>query len=177
MPRDVSFVFDPFEIAGVDKANFSADARERVLEEVADLVLNQVKADTAKGISPVYGDKFEALSPDYKKFKIAQGRGGAPNLRFDGDMIEAVKIEKQGDFLRIFVEDSQSDKADGHNDHSGESTLPLRRFIPKFDEDDGWSDRITKKITQTVKGAEEESIRQIIEEGLTVRTTGTFEPE
>lgn len=154
MARDVSFVFDPFEIAGVDKDTIRPSERERVLSEVSDYVINQVLIDTSKGISAVYGDSWDPLSDDYKKFKKKEGKGSKANLEFCGDLLEAVKITTESDdTIKIYVSKSQSDKADGHNNHSGESQLPLRRFIPGPD-DSGWRDGINKKIKSIVNNAE-----------------------
>ena len=172
MARDVSYTFDPFEIAGVDKESLSSSEKNRVLAEVADYVQTQVLKDTANGLSAVYGTRWESLSSDYKKIKRSKGGKPVANLELEGDLLSAVKTEALSDAVRIYVEADQSDKADGHNNHSGESKLPLRRFIPADGE--GFRSGIERKIKEIVREAEPVSLAdQAIQEligGLQVST-------
>jgi len=66
-------------------------------------------------------------------------KGGyrTPNLELEGDMLDALTFEttSSGITVGIFEDSGQADKADGHNNFSGKSKLPLRRFIPKSDEE------------------------------------------
>lgn len=171
MARDVSYEFDPFELAGVSREDVQDP--DAVLESVASYVQSQVLDDTGRGISAVYGTKWSGLNKDYKKTK--QAKGGAPvaNLELFGDMLLAVKTETKTNTVRIFVEDDQSDKADGHNNHSGESSLPLRRFIPA--ESETFRSGINKEIISIVKEAvkegpslTEQALEELVNEGLTV---------
>lgn len=175
MARDVSYTFDPFELAAVDKD--AVEDPQAVAEEVASFVLTQVLQDTASGMSAVYGTKWDGLSKKYKADKIAGGGQGIANLEFAGDLLSAVRTEVTRDnMVRIFVEDDQSDKADGHNNHSGESSLPLRRFIPG--ENEGFRSGIEKEIISIVKEAprtrslEQEALSELVDSGLSILLRG-----
>lgn len=183
MARDVSYVFDPFEIAGVDPDELSEADKTSVLEEVSDIVLTQVLKDTSQGLSSVTGKQWQLkLNDDYAKRKKAMGGVPIANLELEGDLLQAVRIVREGDTkLKLFVESEQSDKADGHNNHSGKSKLPLRRFIPNEDDGDTFRAGINKQITKTVKEvtpneaetAFNRALRELVEEGLIVTTRGT----
>lgn len=181
MARDVSFVFDPFEIAGVDKETIVPSEVARILSEVSDLVVSQVLKDTKNQISPVDGSDFEALSKDYAKFKKKSGKKPIPNLRFDGDLMDALAISVEpDDKLKLYVEASQSDKADGHNNHSGDSKLPLRRYVPLEGVDSGFRDVIENKIKRIVNSADlieqpslaDQAIAELVAQGVTATLTG-----
>lgn len=182
MARDVSYVFDPFEIAGVDPDNLSESDKTSVLEEVSDLVLTQVLKDTSQGLSAVTGRQWKiTLNEDYAKRKQAAGGTPIANLELEGDLLQAVRIVREGDTkLKLFVEEDQSDKADGHNNHSGDSKLPRRRFIPNEDDGDTFRAGINKQITKVVKevtpnkaeAALNKALRELVEEGLIVTTRG-----
>jgi hypothetical protein len=49
-------------------------------------------------------------------------------------MLEAIKTEVSGNTVTVKVTGKQGAKADGHCNHSGESRIPLRRFIPTAEE-------------------------------------------
>lgn len=180
MARDVSFVFDPFEVAGVDKDTVQPSEVSRVLDEVSSAVLSQVLKDTKNQISSVDGSDFEALSAGYAKFKKKSGKKPIPNLRFDGDMLDALSVEVTDDKVRLYVEASQADKADGHNNHSGDSRLPTRRFIPLEGQDAGFRDVIENKIKRIVNSAQlieqpslvDQALAELVTQGVTGVLTG-----
>jgi hypothetical protein len=74
--------------------------------------------------------KFKALSKEYAAEKKEETGVSDPNLDRSGDMIRALDYRIVGDKLEIGVYGPDAGKADGHNNFSGESTLPLRRFLP-----------------------------------------------
>lgn len=133
MARKVEFIFDPFEMSGVDSSELDAATVSAVLSDVKDYVLEAVLSDTADLTSSVTGRQFPKLSPQYAKAKKAQGAKPIPNLELDGDMLSALRVTRSGSSLKLHVLASQADKADGHNNHSGESSLPARKFIPSED--------------------------------------------
>lgn len=111
------------------------DAPDSVKEEIGEYLVEQILAATAESKSPVAGyGKFPSLSKEYKKFKEESGRSGVPNLDFEGDMLSALDYEITDDGLKIGVFGDQAPKADGHNNLSGASSLPLRRFLPDIGE-------------------------------------------
>lgn len=103
-----------------------ADAKR----DVGEFVVGEILRAVSSGRSPVEGrGAFQKLDIEY----AIREKGGnrTPNLELQGDMLDSLTFENiaSGVEVGIFVEDEQ-DKADGHNNFSGESRLPTRRFIP-----------------------------------------------
>lgn len=130
MARSVKFKFNPFVLLGVDPPKGVAN-RQQSLKDMSDFLLEQVLQDVGKAFSPVLDAPFDPLSKSYSKFKRSKGRGGRANLEFKGDLLNALKTKVQGNQITLITEGKQAGKADGHNNHSGRSLLPERRYIPK----------------------------------------------
>lgn len=152
MARTVKFEFDPFKELDINLPR-GAD-KESILEEVADFTLASVLESIGNSRSPVasYG-KFPALNPEYKKRKVAEGGQPVPNLELSGDLIAAMEVFPKGNRIVIRVKGKEGDKADGHNNHSGESQLPLRRFIPA--EGEMFNQTIMRGIKEIIRSHEE----------------------
>jgi hypothetical protein len=154
MARKVEFEFDPFEIAGVDKDQLPASVIRDALDDVKNYVLEQVLLDVADTKSPVTGRNFKKLNSEYAKTKAKEGGTPIANLLLDGYMLDAVRIKSAGrDKLLLYVAADQSDKADGHNNHSGDSKLPTRRFIPYAEDDDSFRPAIRDGIKDIIENA------------------------
>lgn len=111
------------------------DAPESVKQEIGEFLVEQILASTAESTSPIQGHgKFEKLDPKYAKFKESEGRSPVPNLDFEGDMLSALDYEITDEGLKIGIFGNQAPKADGHNNFSGLSKLPPRRFLPDVGE-------------------------------------------
>jgi hypothetical protein len=116
---------------GETSTTLEIDAPDDVKQEIGEYLVEQILAYTAESKSPVAGyGKFPSLSKKYKEKKEESGRSGVPNLDFDGDMLGALDFEVTEDGIKIGVFGDQAPKADGHNNLSGQSELPLRRFLP-----------------------------------------------
>lgn len=150
----VEFIFDPFEVAGVEKPDISKAKRDQILRDVADYVLESVLSDVGDSRSPVTGKQFKKLDKDYAAEKKREGGTPVPNLLMQGDLLDSLLVKKKGDKLILTVGDSQQDKADGHNNHTGDSQLPRRPFIPDADE------------SETFRPAIRQGIREIIDDVL-----------
>lgn len=145
----VKYDFDPFEIAGVSRRKFSDSDIQDIMSDVSDLVKEKVLDYVGSGESPVSGvRKFKALNEKYAK----EQKGGSrlPNLELEGDMLNAVKVIPKGKKLRLTLDEDQQDKADGHNNFSGLSNLPPRRFVPKEDDGQTFKEDIIKHIRDIV---------------------------
>jgi hypothetical protein len=152
MAREVIYEFDPFEITGIKKPR--GVSRKEILKDVGDFVVETVLSEVSKTNSPVKGHgKFPKLSKDYKAFKRSQGAGTKPNLELEGDMLEALRFTTKEGKVQVGIKGKQGDKADGHNNHSGDSRLPLRRFIPT--EDETFKQSIVRGIKDIIKAHEE----------------------
>lgn len=72
------------------------------------------------------------------------------NLELTGKMLDALTVKVKGNQLEYFVDDeSQQGKVDGHNNFTGKSKIPTRKFIP--DTDESLRAGILKEIKTLVK--------------------------
>lgn len=105
--------------------------------------------------SPLDGSRYQALSKDYKKFKQESGAPGVPNLDLEGDMLSSLEyVELSGGKLELGVFGDQAPKADGHNNFSGKSKIPERRFLP------GEGESFKSSIQKEVQGIVNEALAQ-----------------
>lgn len=104
----------------------------KIKTQVAEYLLEQTLLNVGEAKSPVSGESFPGLSKEYKKFKISESRPGVANLEFTGDMLDDLSYELTETGVRIgFFGTKEAEKADGHNNFSGQSELPKRRFLPE----------------------------------------------
>lgn len=117
----------------LDLEDVPENRKEDAKEEVGQFLVDSIMENLDQGNSPVSGQSFKKLSKKYaEKMK---GGDRTPNLELDGDLRAAIGHESSEDGIIIGVMDkSQRPKADGHNNFSGKSNLPLRRFIPSEEE-------------------------------------------
>lgn len=125
----IFFEFDPFEATGIPKPKGNVrEAKKRV----ADLVLEEVLNHVGQSSSPVMGESWKrSLSKSYKKFKSKHSSNLSANMELFGDMLDNLEavVNRYG-MVELRQTGDQVDKADGHNNHSGRSSLPQRRYIP-----------------------------------------------
>lgn len=128
----LAFEFDPFELAGVEPPK-NPTLRRQAKEEIGQYVLAEVLDACADGRSPVSGGAWKhSLSKEYKARKEATSGVGYANMELNGDMLDALEVtQKTGNKLALQIDGHEGDKADGHNNFSGDSELPTRQFIPK----------------------------------------------
>jgi hypothetical protein len=132
MAEKISFTFDPFELIGLPVPEDGGDEARR---RMARFVRDQVIEYCGDGKSPVAGGAWKrTLSAAYKKRKIEQGGNAYADMILEGDMLKALDCVVLDDgMLELVIEGPEAAKADGHNNHSGKSTLPMRQFIPEED--------------------------------------------
>ena len=147
MARKVSYQFNPYEIVGKDSP--SSHKRGDAMYDMADAIKEEILGYMESANSPVKGyGRFPALSKAYKSRKSALGGSSIADLELFGDMKAALQVRpnvRRG-VITVEVIGKQGDKADGHNNHSGDSSLPLRRFIPA----DG--ETFKRAITSKIRG-------------------------
>lgn len=129
--------------------------REQVKQDVGDFLKEKILEKVSSGKSPVAGERFSPLDPAYAK--KAHGGNRTPRLEDTGDMLDSLdyKITTKGIDLGIFGS-GEGDKADGHNNFSGKSQIPQRRFLP--DEGQDFQSDIQKGIEQIVADALADSV-------------------
>jgi hypothetical protein len=130
--------------------------KSEVVDSVKDYILEQVLLHVAEGKSPVAGHgKFKKLDKDYAERKDEEGgtvlAGRGSNLELTGALMSSLKITKRGNKMTLTVERDQQDKADGHNNFSGDSKLPIRRFIPFAEEEETFNAKIIEGVRKIVE--------------------------
>lgn len=106
------------------------DVKDDIIEEVGTFLVEQILMTVGDAKSPVSGESFPSLSKKYRALKEEQGGSGTPDLELTGAMKDALTFEATDTGLEIGFFGDQAGKADGHNNFSGESKIPKRRFLP-----------------------------------------------
>lgn len=134
-----------------------AEAKEAVGEYLMGAMLDKI----ADGKSPVKGERFPRLSKPYADEEKFGDR--TPNLDLEGDMLNALEFKRRkGDEIEIGIfKKKEVPKADGHNNFSGKSDLPQRRFVP--DERQEFKKDIEAGIKRTIKNFEQEIETEVSE--------------
>jgi hypothetical protein len=120
------------KLVDLDLSDIPKNKQKTVKKEVGEYIIDEILSFVSEGKSPVIGEKttFKKLNTDYAKAEKNGDRN--PDLELLGDMLDSLtfKNTKKGIEVGIFKA-NEVPKADGHNNFSGKSTLPTRRFIPK----------------------------------------------
>jgi hypothetical protein len=110
----------------------SDHAKERIKEEAGAFILEKTLEFVGSAKSPVSGEGWKrTLSPLYAKQKREDGATVIANLENSGEMLQSLDIVTTDDGIKIGVFGGEAEKADGHNNFSGDSMLPQRRFLPE----------------------------------------------
>lgn len=145
---DVEFRFTLEDFISARKLDkITITKRKQIESEVKDIVLTEVIEKIGEGVSPVTGRKFKKLSKDYLIKKEELGGTPEANLELFGDLKNSLRVKKKGDELILTVLSDQQPKADGHNNFSGKSSLPERKFIPNAKKGETFS----RDIRDTIK--------------------------
>jgi phage gpG-like protein len=147
------------EIDIFDSTTLSRDDRSDVAEEVGKYLVEEINASLASSKSPIEGESFPRLSADYKKRKVADGFSGVPDLERSGAMKDALdyKVTSRGVQIGFFSDKENASKADGHNNFSGNSLIPQRRFLPDIGQ--SFKSRMEKDIKDIVSEAVANSLK------------------
>jgi hypothetical protein len=142
------------ELKGLTK-----DQRREVLDQIGELLVEQILDAVGDQKSPVTGNAFKPLSLEYSKRKKDEVGNTRANLDLFGDMLSSVDYKIRDEKLEIGVFGSEAPKADGHNNISGDSKIPTRRFIPAQGQD----------FTAEIKGLIKETVDQYKAENLRLK--------
>jgi phage gpG-like protein len=165
---------DQIKEVKLDLEGIPLSQQDEVKAEVGDLIVEKIKEFLRQGESPVNGESFDPLSKEY----AAKMKGGdkTPNLLFYGDLYDSITFEPSDKGVVVgLIEASENDigKADGHNNFSGKSKLPQRRFIPKGRQK--FNDEIMAEVNDIVdkfrEDAQAEQVQVQTEEGPTEVST------
>jgi hypothetical protein len=117
----------------LDLSDVPESRHATVKREVGDYVTEEILRALSSGKSPVAGESFKKLNKEYAD-EMKDGNR-TPNLELDGDLLDALRYKSNDRGIEIGIfKSSEVPKADGHNNFSGDSKLPTRRFIPKDDQ-------------------------------------------
>lgn len=111
--------------------------------------MEQILQRVSSRKSPITGESFTPLtSKDYKKEKKNAGLSAVADLEFSGKMLDSLDYKIDGDDITIGVFGEAAPRADGHNNLSGDSSLPERRFLPGKGE--GFVPAIQKQLDRII---------------------------
>lgn len=113
-----------------DLPDLSKKAKDKIRKSVGQLLVEETLISMSSSESPVQGESFPALKKEYKEFKQKEGLAGVPDLEFSGNLKDSLGFESSDDGIKLGHFDSEAPKADGHNNFSGDSPLPKRRYLP-----------------------------------------------
>ena len=141
---EVSATLDLFE-----GRKLPADVKERIRDEVGTYLVEQTQIALAERKSPVSGEAIRALtSKSYKEFKKREVGNTNADLEFSGQMKDEIDFRPTAEGIKIGVFGDRAGAADGHNNFSGRSQLPKRRFLPA--ENQVYKQEIQKTVKQIV---------------------------
>lgn len=114
-----------------DLEGLSRSQKRELMDQIGELLVEQVLSYVADVSTPVSGAAYKkTLSKEYKKFKLEEVGSDQPNLDLTGEMLNSLEYKVQGEKLELGIFGEDAPKADGHNNFSGKSKLPQRRFLP-----------------------------------------------
>lgn len=140
---EISSVIDI--VSGIEA---SESAKERIKAAVGEYLIEQTLLYVGNTKSPISGESWPGLSPSYKQEKAEAGQTPVANLEATGNMLSAIDFETTDTGIKIGIFGGEALKADGHNNFSGESELPKRRFLPT--EDQVYKRDISKGIDEII---------------------------
>jgi len=141
------------ELDGLTKAQ-----KRELVDQIGELLVEQVLSYVADVSTPVSGAGFKkTLSPEYKKRKLDEVGSGEPNLDLTGEMLNSLTYKVQGEKIELGVFGEDAPKADGHNNFSGKSSLPQRRFLPG--EGQEFKSDIKRLVKETVESYKADNVR------------------
>ncbi len=131
MPISKSAVYKilDLDLAGIPEGDWS-----NAKEEVLDYVKEQILVDLSRAQSPVTGEAFVALSPEYAKRKAEVSSAVIPNMELTGDLLDAL-VSRDARGSKIEVGWFDPDQAIKAFNHTTGDTVPKRPLIPDPKED------------------------------------------
>jgi len=145
------------EIDLFDGVSASRQAKRNAAEIAAEIIIENIQTDLNATKSPVSGEQFKRLDDAQKRIKRKRGEPTIPNLELSGTMRDQLDVKVTGSGkIEVGVFGDAAPRADGHNNLSGKSALPLRQFLPKEGED--FRSGIQRELNQVIAEAVAESV-------------------
>lgn len=137
------------EIDLFEGRKLARSTKARIQEEVGDYLVEQTLASMGEKKSPISGaPAFPPLSAKYKKRKLEEVGSGEANLEFDGILKDETDWKRSKDGIVIGVFGERAGAADGHNNLSGKSRIPLRQFLP--DEGQNYKNNLVREVDRII---------------------------
>lgn len=133
-----------------------SSVKDQIREEVGTYLVEESLLAVSSAKSPVAGESFPGLiKGPYRKKKLEEVGNATADLQLSGETLDEFSFASTKDGIKIGVFGDRAPVADGHNNLSGKSQLPQRRFIPA--EDQSYRPAITKEVDRIVADAIAES--------------------
>lgn len=107
--------------------------------------------------SPVRGKSWPKLSKGYAKEKAVAGYSPVADLERSGEMLGSLDYKETKTGIELGIYGASAPRADGHNNFSGESKIPTRRFLPY--EGEGFKQTIEKEVEKIINDVIADSIK------------------
>jgi len=127
------------------------EVRDSVKRECGDVIIDGILLAVGKARSPLIDQDWPPLSSEYREEKSEDGRGTKANLELSGDMLDALNFTLTDNGIKLGIVGPEAPKADGHNNFSGKSTLPRRKFLPE--EGDSFIPQIENDVRSIISEA------------------------
>lgn len=115
----------------MDLKGLTTEVKTQIKNEVGEFIVEQILKSVSSQQSPVVGENWPKLDPEYKKKKLKELGSGKADLEGSGDMLDALTFKPTKEGVEIGFFNSEAWKADGHLKFSGaENDIPKRRFLP-----------------------------------------------
>jgi len=109
----------------------SKDQKAQIKSEVGDYLLEQTLLAVSEEKSPVSGGAWKkTLSKEYAKRKMKDVGNKKADLQNTGELLDELSTVETSNGIKIGVFGERAGAADGHNNLSGKSILPERKFLP-----------------------------------------------
>lgn len=148
----------------------SREQKRAIKDQAGEIIVDHILGRVSQAKSPISGGRWPALSSGYKKFKQAEGAGSKANMEFSGDMLDRLGFKRTENGVKIQITGKEARKADGHNNFSGRSNLPQRKFLPE--EGDSFGSTVKREIDSLIADqvAKSRNIRKSDIPGITTKS-------
>lgn len=115
-----------------------------IKEEAGEFLVDHILLRVGNARNPFTGAPYQGLTKEYRSDKAEDGAGTKANLESSGDMLDALGYSRTDNGVKLFVSGEEALRADGHNNFSGKSQIPTRKFLPE--EGDSFPRSVTKEV-------------------------------
>lgn len=135
MAKKITYKIDLNDLG--DLSDLSKSEISQAKREVGQIAVEEILRFVSESKSPVSKESWKkTLSKEYRAQKKKKGGAPVADMDLTGNMLTALRAKPgKGDTVEVGIfTKSETGKADGHNNFSGDSKLPRRRFIPEEDQ-------------------------------------------